>query len=370
MRYIDEYRDGQLGQKLLQSLHRKVQGQPALRFMEVCGTHTVSIFRSGLRSALPRQISLLSGPGCPVCVTAQADIDKAIELAKKPNTVLVTYGDMLKIPGTKSSLQAERARGADVRIVYSPSEALAIAQLHPTENVAFLGVGFETTTPPIALVIKEARRLKIDNFFVLSIHKVIPPPLKALMDSGDTAIDGLLLPGHVSTIIGSEPYRFLSSEYKVPAVISGFEALDILQSIHMLVEQISDSRAEVEIQYRRVVRREGNVAAQKAIGEVFEPADVIWRGLGEIPASGLKLREPYDQFDAEEAFDLDVSYSREPVACSCGDILRGVKSPYECKLFAKSCMPDHPVGPCMVSSEGTCSAYYHFGDWRETEAER
>ncbi len=365
MRHIDEYRDGQMGRKLLQSLHARVKDRRTLRFMEVCGTHTVSIFRSGLRSALPPQINLLSGPGCPVCVTAQQDIDKAVELARQPNTILVTYGDMVKVPGTRSNLQAERSKGADLRVVYSPSDALTIAQTFPTKKVVFLGIGFETTTPPIALVIKEAYRAKIDNLFVLSVHKVIPPPLKALLDSGEAAIDGFLLPGHVSAIIGSQPYRFLSSDYKLPAVISGFEPLDILQSIHMLIEQISNSRAEVEIQYRRVVREEGNVRAQEVVGEVFEPASVAWRGMGEIPASGLKLREPYSRFDAEKAFDLDVSYSREPAACSCGEMLRGVKSPYECKLFAKVCTPDHPAGPCMVSSEGTCSVYYQYGDWRK-----
>lgn len=364
MRYIDEYRDGELGRKLLRSLRAKVQGSRAFRFMEVCGTHTVSILRSGLRSALPPQISLISGPGCPVCVTAQEDIDKAIELAQRPNTVLVAYGDMLKVPGTRSSLQVERARGADVRVVYSPSDALAIAQMLPAMKVVFLGVGFETTTPPIALVIKEAFRLDVENFFVLSAHKLIPPPLKALLDSGEVAIDGFLLPGHVSAIIGSQPYQFLPADYNLPAVVSGFEPLDILQGVHMLVQQILESRAEVEIQYRRIVRNEGNVVAQQAVNDVFEPDGVSWRGLGEIPESGLRLREAYSRFDADKAFDLDISYSREPSGCCCGEMLRGVKAPDECRLFAGSCTPDHPVGPCMVSSEGTCAAYYQYGEWR------
>ncbi|MCL5960100.1 MAG: hydrogenase formation protein HypD [Chloroflexi bacterium] len=362
MRYIDEYRDGALGRKLLHSLRAKVEGQPRYRFMEVCGTHTVSIFRSGLRSALPSEISLLSGPGCPVCVTAQEDVDKAIELSRQPGAVLVTYGDMLKVPGTRSSLQEERAKGADVRVVYSPSDALAISSAGPTKKVIFLGVGFETTTPPLALVIKEAHRRKIENLFVLSVHKLIPPALRALLDSGDAAIDGFLLPGHVSTIIGSHPYEFLSFHGKLPAVVSGFEPLDVLQSIHMLIDQISDGRSEVEIQYRRVVKREGNLLAQKVVGEVFEPTDAAWRGLGRIPASGLRLRPEYGRFDAERAFDLDVSYSKEPAGCSCGEMLRGIKSPHQCHLFAEACTPDHPVGPCMVSSEGTCAAFYHYGD--------
>lgn len=373
MKYVDEFRDGQLGRALLERLRARLEGRGPLdsgkgrplRFMEVCGTHTVSIFRSGLRSVLPAQIALLSGPGCPVCVTAQRDIDKALEVAARPDTILVTFGDMLKVPGTRSSLQSERARGAQVRIVYSPSDALAIARESPAKKVVFFGVGFETTTPAIALVVREAFRKRIPNFFLLSVHKVIPPPLRALLDSGETSIDGFLLPGHVSTIIGAEPYSFLATKYRVPAVISGFEPLDILQSISMLVEQVMEGKAEVDIQYRRVVKAEGNPLAREVIAEVFEPVDVAWRGIGEIPHSGLRLREQYAAFDAERAFEIDVSYSREPAGCSCGEILRGVKLPYECKLFARTCTPDHPIGPCMVSFEGTCSAYYQYGNRRE-----
>lgn len=365
MKYIAEYRDGQLAQKMLQSLRVRVRGRPVMRFMEVCGTHTVSIFRSGLRTALPREIALLSGPGCPVCVTAQKDIDKAIEIAAKPDTILVTFGDMLKVPGTRSSLQAERAKGADVRIVYSPADALAVARSNRDKKVIFFGVGFETTIPAIALTVKDAYCQRVENFFVLSVHKVMPPPLKALLDGG-VALDGFLLPGHVSTIIGSRSYSFLATTYHVPSVISGFEPLDILQSISMLVDQVIGGKAEVETQYRRVVRDEGNPLAQAAIAEVFEPADAFWRGIGEIPLSGLRLRERYATLDAERVFDIDVSYSKEPAGCSCGEMLRGVKDPYQCKLFAKACTPDHPIGPCMVSSEGTCSAYYHYGDWRTT----
>lgn len=363
MKFVDEFRDGQLARKLVQSLFAKVDGLPPLRFMEVCGTHTVSIFRSGLRSALPPQISLLSGPGCPVCVTAQKDIDKAIEVAGKPNMILVTFGDMLKVPGTRSNLQSERARGADVRIVYSPSDALTIAQQNPDKKVVFLGVGFETTIPTIALAVKAAKRQQLDNFFLLSFHKVIPPPLKALLDNGDTAIDGFLLPGHVSVIIGADVYSFLAAEYHVPSVITGFEPLDILQGIHMLVDQIGENRADVETQYRRLVTSEGNRIAQTAIVEVFQPSASVWRGIGEIPDSGLVLSPKYATFDAERVFDIDVSYSQEPAGCSCGEILRGVKAPYECKLFARVCTTDNPVGPCMVSSEGTCAAYYQYGDW-------
>ncbi|MDO8670955.1 MAG: hydrogenase formation protein HypD [Dehalococcoidia bacterium] len=369
VKYIDEYRDGESGKRLLQSLRTKVSGGPCLRFMEVCGTHTVSVFRSGIRSALPEQIKLLSGPGCPVCVTAQRDIDKSIELAARPNTVLVTYGDMIKVPGTRANLQVERAKGADIRVVYSPADALGICEANPDKNVVFFGIGFETTTPPIALVVKEALRRNLVNFFLLSVHKVMPPPLEALLQEGVVAIDGLLLPGHVSTIIGARPYDFIAEKYCVPAVISGFEPLDILQSIHMLVDQIHESRAGIEIQYSRVVKPEGNRLAQKAVVEVFEACDANWRGLGVIPLSGLKLRAKYDRFDAEQAFDLDVGYSRDPAGCSCGEILRGAISPLECKLFANGCTPDHPIGPCMVSSEGTCAAYYLYGEWQKTGVE-
>lgn len=370
MRYVDEYHEGQLAQRLLQRLRSRVEGRAALRFMEVCGTHTVSIFRSGLRSILPPEITPLPGPGCPVCVTAQKDIDKAIEVAGKPDTILVTFGDMLKVPGTRSSLQAERAKGADVRIVYSPADALTISREHLSKRVVFFGVGFETTSPTIALVVREARRRQIGNFFLLSVHKVMPPALKALLESGDTAIDGFILPGHVSAIIGDRPYSFLATRYHMPSVISGFQPLDILQSICMLVDQVVEGRAEVEIQYRRVVRSEGNPLAQEAIGEVFEPVDVAWRGLGEIPLSGLRLRDEYVSLDAERAFEIDVSYSREPAGCSCGSILRGVKQPYECGLFARACTPENPVGPCMVSFEGTCSAFYQYGEWRVTRSGR
>ncbi|MBI2863600.1 MAG: hydrogenase formation protein HypD [Chloroflexi bacterium] len=361
MRYIDEFRDGDLARLLLRRLRAKTAGMATMRFMEVCGTHTVAIFRSGLRDALPPEISLLSGPGCPVCVTAQRDIDKAVELAGKPETILVTFGDMLKVPGTRSSLQVERAKGADVRVVYSPADALLIARQNPGKRVVFLGVGFETTTPAIALAIRAARQHGPDNFFVLALGKVMPPPLRALVDSGKGAIDGFLLPGHVSTIIGSLPYTFLAADYGMPSVISGFEPLDVLQSILMLVDQIGSSRAEVEIQYRRLVRPEGNPRAREVVADVFAPADAAWRGMGNIPQSGLELRAVYQQFNAEEAFDLDVSYSRDPAGCICGDMLRGIRQPYECNLFAKTCTPDNPVGPCMVSSEGTCAAFYQYG---------
>lgn len=362
MRFVDEFRDGTLGHKLLERLREKVQGGRALRFMEVCGTHTVAIFRSGLRSVLPSEIVLLSGPGCPVCVTAQRDIDKAMEAAAQPSVVLVTFGDMLKVPGTRGNLQSQRAKGSDIRIVYSPADALKIAEQQPDKKVVFFGIGFETTTPPVALSVIEARRRGLQNYYLLSVHKLIPPALRALLDNEELAVDGFLLPGHVSTIIGAEPYRFLIDEYQMPSVIAGFELLDILQSVHMLADQVLEHRPAVEIQYRRIARPEGNLRAQAVMREVLEPADVLWRGLGQIPGSGLRLREEYAAFDAERVLDLDVSYSREPAGCGCGDVLRGVKTPYDCHLFGKACSPERPVGPCMVSSEGTCYAYYQYGE--------
>ncbi|MBI4319844.1 MAG: hydrogenase formation protein HypD [Chloroflexi bacterium] len=374
MRFIDEYRDGELGQRLLRSLRASVEGRPALRFMEVCGTHTVSIFRSGLRPALPPEISLLSGPGCPVCVTPQRDIDKAIELAGRPEVVLVTFGDMLRVPGTRTSLETERARGAEVRIVYSPGDALGIAERQKSKKVVFFGVGFETTAPAVALVVREAQRRGLDNFFLLSVHKLIPPALRALLDgpccrdvarnvpTARTAIDGFILPGHVSAIIGADAYSFLGNDYRRPGVVTGFEPLDVLQGISMLVHMLADGRKGVAVQYRRAVTNEGNLVAQRVLAEVFEPVNATWRGLGEIPLSGLALRQEYADVDAERVFDIHVGYSSEPAGCSCGEMLRGVKQPYECGLFATACTPDHPIGPCMVSSEGTCAAYYQYGE--------
>jgi hydrogenase expression/formation protein HypD len=359
VKYLDEFRNPRLAAELVKKIASDVKSP--LKYMEVCGTHTVSIFRSGLRDLLPEGLTLLSGPGCPVCVTSQLDIDKAIGFASIPGVILTTYGDMMKVPGTRSSLQREKAAGADVRMVYSTADAVALAERNPDRQVIFLGVGFETTTPGAALSILEARRRNLQNYRVFSVHKLVPPVLKALVESEDLGLDGFLMPGHVSVIIGANAYRFLADEYHIPAVVAGFEPLDILQSLYMLIRQANEGRAEVEIQYSRAVKPEGNLAAQKILGEVFEPVDTIWRGLGPIPGSGLAIRKEFEAFDAEKAFTVDVSYSREPAGCACGEILRGVKSPADCRLFAGACTPEHPVGPCMVSTEGTCSAHYAYG---------
>ncbi|MCL4458398.1 MAG: hydrogenase formation protein HypD [Chloroflexi bacterium] len=358
MRYLDEFQDRTLAQKIVTKIVQMTD-RP-LCFMEVCGTHTVAIFRSGIRHLLPEMLTLLSGPGCPVCVTSQKDIDKAIALATEPGVILVTYGDMLKVPGTRSSLQQERARGADIRVVYSVSDALQIAADNPAKMIVFLGVGFETTVPNAALSVLEAQKRKIKNYLVLSIHKLIGPPLRALLEAGEVQLNGFILPGHVSTIIGARPYEFIASDYNVSGVITGFEPLDILQAIYMLVQQVRDGSSKIEIQYRRAVSWEGNRVAQMVIDEVFEPADATWRGLGVIPQSGLRLREKFAAFDADHVFAVETDFSREPAGCRCGEILRGVEIPSRCSLFATVCTPEQPVGPCMVSSEGTCSTYYQY----------
>ena len=359
MKYLDEFRDRRLAEALLSRIAAEVD-RP-LRFMEVCGTHTVSIFRSGLRQLLPSQISLLSGPGCPVCVTAQRDVDYAIELAAQPGVILATYGDMMKVSGTRTSLLKERAAGREVRVVYSAADAVQMAADNPDRQVVFLGVGFETTAPTAAMSVLEAAERGLRNYRLFSVHKLIGPPLRALLDSHEVQLDGFILPGHVSAVIGIHPYQFLVDEYAMPGVVAGFEPLDVLQTVHMLLTQVRENRPRIEIQYRRAVRPEGNPAAQAAVARVFEPADALWRGLGEIPGSGLRLREEYSGYDAERTLAVDVSYSREPKGCRCGDVLRGVITPLECPLFAKNCDPERAIGPCMVSSEGTCAAYYRYG---------
>jgi len=329
--------------------------------MEVCGTHTVAIFKHGIRQLLPKKVNMLSGPGCPVCVTPNSDIDKAIALAQNPSVILVTFGDMMKVPGSYSSLHQVKAAGADIRVVYSVLDALRIAKDNPRKSVVFFGVGFETTAPTTASAILEAERLGIDNFFFLCVHKLIPPAMRALLNSDEVHIDGFICPGHVSTIIGSQPYEFIPREYGMPCVIAGFEPLDILQAIDMLLEQLSAEEPRVVIQYRRAVRKDGNPIALKYLSTVFEVTDACWRGIGTIPKSGLKLGQQYQRFDAECAFKIVSRPPKEAAGCRCGDILRGASTPNECSLFAKACAPEHPVGPCMVSTEGTCSAWYLYG---------
>ncbi len=332
-----------------------------LKLMEVCGTHTVEIFRHGIRGVIPRNITLLSGPGCPVCVTAVRDVDAAIAVAKIPGTIVTTFGDMMRVPGGTESMLEARSEGADIRVVYSPMDAIALAQKEPGREVVFFATGFETTSPLIAGTILHAEQAGIRNFSVYAAHKLVPPALRALLDSPDVQVDGFILPGHVSTIIGSRPYAFLAQEYKKPSVITGFEASEIVEGIVMIARQIAQQRAAVEIQYASVVREEGNPRAMELLDHYFEPADAYWRGIGVIPASGLSIREAYSAFDAARRFDPPPSDAAEPELCSCGDILRGVKVPTECALFGTGCTPDAPVGPCMVSTEGSCAAYYKYG---------
>lgn len=329
--------------------------------MEVCGTHTMAIWRHGLRSMLPEKIRLISGPGCPVCVTSPGQIDAAIALARKPNTIVATFGDMVRVPGSRSSLERERAAGADVRVVYSPLGALELAQAYPSKQVVFIAVGFETTAPLTASLALQAQRQGVKNLFIFCAHKLIPPAMTALLSSGQIDVDGFLCPGHVSTIIGSHAYQCIAENYGKPCVIAGFEAADILVSIKMLLQQVAEGRNEVEIQYTRCVRPEGNAKARQCVEEVLMPTDCTWRGLGVIPKSGLRLRPKFSWLDAEAHYEIKIQEGEEPAGCSCGAVLRGVLTPTECPLFATTCTPEMPVGPCMVSSEGACAAYYKYG---------
>ncbi|MDH7499411.1 MAG: hydrogenase formation protein HypD [candidate division NC10 bacterium] len=359
MKFVEEFRNGELAQGLCARIAR-LSKRP-LSLMEVCGSHTVSIFRHGIRDLLPPTLRLLSGPGCPVCVTASSDVDKALLISRTPGVIFLTFGDMMRVPGVRGSLQEARAKGADVRIVYSPLDALHLAEERPDRKVVFFGVGFETTSPLIAATLKRAMALGLKNFYLLSVHKLIPPALRFLVSHREVKIDGFLLPGHVSAIIGSGPYQFLAKEFGVPAVISGFEPLDILQSICMLVEQAERGEAKIQIQYGRVVSPEGNQRAMRCLEEVFSPVEDEWRGLGWLSESGLKLREEWKDWDAESRFDLSPSSCPDPPSCQCGEVLRGVLLPAQCSLFGESCSPEHPVGPCMVSTEGTCSIHYRYG---------
>jgi len=359
MRFIDEFRNAELAKVVIERIHRRSKRH--IRLMEFCGGHTVTILKHGIRQLLPPTVEMLSGPGCPVCVTANADLDKAIALAREPGVIITTFGDMLKVPGSYSSLQKVRADGAAVKVVYSTLDALQIAKENPEKAVVFIGIGFETTAPTIAASILQAEEEGIKNYYVLSMHKLCPPVIKALLDSGEVKLDGLICPGHVSAIIGSHPWEFAARDYGIGCVVSGFEPLDVLQSVEMLVEQLEKGEPKVEIAYRRGVRPEGNLRAQELMNAVFELSPANWRGIGVVPESGLRLRKEYQRFDAELSFDIDPGPPLEPKGCLCGDVLRGVKTPIDCKLFGGACTPEHPVGPCMVSSEGSCASYYHYG---------
>jgi hydrogenase expression/formation protein HypD len=353
--------------KLASLLLEKITGlaDHRMRLMEVCGTHTVSIFRSGIRSLLPDTVELISGPGCPVCVTPAGEIDRAIALAGQDGVILATFGDLMRVPGSESSLQGERASGAAIRVVLSPLDALQIAQEHPDQRVVFFAVGFETTSPAIAAAVQEAQRKKLTNFYLLSSQRVIPPAVRALLSGGKVQIDGFILPGHVSVIIGRKPYLLISEEFGLPGVITGFEPLDILEGIYMLLRQRKEKRSAIEIQYSRAVKEEGNQHALAILNAVFAPVDARWRGLGVIPKSGLDLRDAFKKMDAAQAFDIPYADKEDPPGCLCGEVLQGIHRPPDCSLFGTRCTPEEPVGPCMVSSEGSCAAYFKYGRGNE-----
>jgi len=332
-----------------------------VRLMEVCGTHTMAIRRAGLPSLLPENVRLLSGPGCPVCVTPTGYLDAAIRLARGRDLTIATFGDMMRVPGSASSLERERAAGADVRVVYSALDALRLAERETDRTVVFLAVGFETTAPGTAVALAEARRRLLTNFLVLCAHKLIPPALGALLADRDVAVDGFILPGHVSVILGRDPYEFVAREYGKAAVIAGFDTADVLQAVLLLLRQILSGQPAVEIQYRHVVRPEGNPEARRWMEACLEVCDTEWRGLGRLPRSGLRLRPEFAHQDAAETLGVEVEGGEEPAGCRCGDVLRGVVEPEGCALFGRRCTPRSPVGPCMVSSEGTCAAHFKYG---------
>ncbi|MFW6081552.1 MAG: hydrogenase formation protein HypD [Desulfosalsimonas sp.] len=358
MLHVSEYRDS----RLCRSIAARISGisKSRLRIMEVCGTHTVSVFKNGIRSFLPENISLVSGPGCPVCVTCQGEIDAAVDLAGRRDTIVATFGDMMRVPGTNSSLQQERAAGNDVRMVYSASDAVEIAIRNPDRNVVFLGVGFETTAPTVAAAVLAACRGGVGNFSVLCMHKLVPPALGALMRTGDADVDAFLLPGHVSVIIGTRAYEGFFSCHRIPCAVAGFEPADILQGVLRLAEMKETGSPALENCYGRAVTRQGNPAARKVMDTVFEPCDAEWRGLGLIEKSGLRFRKEYSHLDAAKSFTLPASGGGMPQGCACGDILTGKKAPFECPLYGTSCTPSDPVGPCMVSSEGACAAHFRY----------
>lgn len=355
---LSVFKDSALAKGLIYSIEAWAPEKATL--MEVCGTHTVAIARNGLRSMMPGDTRLVSGPGCPVCVTANEDIDTVIALSRVPNVMIATFGDMTRVPGSTSSLLKEQAEGRSINIVYSPLDALKLAQDNPDKEIVFVGVGFETTTPLVAMAIKRAKEMGLTNFSVFVAHKNMPNALDVIVSDPELKIDALILPGHVSTIIGTKPYEFLAEKYGIPGVVTGFEPVDVLQGVAMIMRQLHEGRAEIEIAYSRGVMREGNPVALAAIDEVFDTVDATWRGLGIIPGSGYAIRKEFEQFDAVKRFAPQVEPTQNPKGCRCGDVLRGIMAPDQCPLFRTVCTPENPVGPCMVSSEGSCAAYYRY----------
>ena len=373
MKYIDEFRDGELAKNLAASIRAEVEPGRSYSFMEFCGGHTHAISRYGLSDLLPPAVHMVHGPGCPVCVLPIGRVDLAIDLALNHGVILCTYGDTLRIPASDGlSLMKAKARGGDVRMVYSTIDALQIARDNPQREVVFFAIGFETTTPPTAVAIQQAEAGGLRNFSVLCCHVLTPSAISNILESpevrqwGTVPLDGFIGPAHVSTVIGSRPYEFFAEEYRKPVVIAGFEPLDVMQAILMLVRQVNEGRAEVEIEFSRAVSRDGNLKAQDRVAEVFElRREFEWRGLSVVPYSALKIRRKYAAFDAERRFNLDYRSVPDNKACDCGAILRGVKKPQDCKLFGTVCTPENPIGSCMVSSEGACAAHYSYGRYKD-----
>jgi len=361
MKFIDEYRDPQLAQGLLARIRataERIAGTVTL--MEICGSHTYAVGRFGIRKILPENIRLISGPGCPVCVTSAADVDRALWLASRRDVIFATFGDMLRVPGSGGeSLQKKRAAGADIRVITSAAECIGMAAANTDREIVLMGIGFETTAPTVAAAVESCRKKSLHNLSVFSVHKTVPQVLRALIADPALRIDGFICPGHVSTIIGSEAYQIIPGSGKAAAIM-GFEPVDILHGLWMILEQIAEGRKEVAIQYRRGVSPKGNPKAKEVLETVFRPADAEWRGMGIIPGSGLALRDDRDRFDAAKKYDIPAFCSEDPPGCGCGNVLRGIRTPHDCPLFRKYCTPANPVGPCMVSSEGTCAAYYKF----------
>ena len=360
MKYIDEFRDQELVQEIVRRIARLAEAPATI--MEVCGTHTMAAARFGLKSLLPEPVQLISGPGCPVCVTAQTDIDAFLALGDEPGVVLTSFGDMLRVPGSHTSLERRRAQGATVRVVYSPLDAVELARQEPGKHVVFFGVGFETTMPAIAMAIRLAAEQGLENFSVLCVHKTMPAALRALLASGEVRVSGLLCPGHVTAIIGAEAYDFIPREFGIPCAVTGFEPLDMLLGIESILRQLHEGQARVDNVYTRAVQVQANPRAQALLAEVFAPCDADWRGLGIIPGSGVKIRDPYARYDARLRFP-EVWEHLTPAApspCRCGEVLRGVLRPKQCPLFHTACTPSQPIGPCMVSSEGACAAAYRY----------
>jgi hydrogenase expression/formation protein HypD len=358
MKFLDEYRDGELAQQLAREIHR-ITTRP-WTIMEVCGGQTHAIVKFGIDELLPKQITLIHGPGCPVCVTPLETIDKALTIAARPDVIFTSFGDMLRVPGSTTDLLSVKARGGDVRIVYSPLDAVKLAEQNPAKEVVFLGVGFETTAPATGMAVFQAAQKGLKNFSMLISHVLVPPAIEALMSSPNCRVQAFLAAGHVCAVMGYEEYFPLAAKYRVPMVVTGFEPMDILQGILMAVQQLESGRAEVENQYSRSVRREGNLPAQELMRKVFKVVPRKWRGLGEIPQSGLGLSDGYAAFDAEKKFGLADHHVEEPAECIAGLVLQGLKKPHECPAFGTRCTPEHPFGATMVSSEGACAAYYRY----------